>query len=65
MLGFIGHVDSHEVKNDEIVAQFAAAVFAALHVRLEIITEQSDIQCQSARLRCVWDKSGAKFPVLA
>ena len=65
MLGFIGHVDSHEVENDEIVVQFAAAVFAALHVRLEIITEQSDIQCQGARLRRVWDKSGAKFPVLA
>ena len=34
---FIGHVELDKIENDEIVAQFATAVFAAFHIRFEII----------------------------
>ena len=62
---FIRHVIRDEIESHEIVAQSAPAVFAAFHVRFEIIPEQRDIQHQSPRLRCLWNKSRAEFPVVA
>src|SRR5215469_9316282 len=42
---FIRHVGLDKVENNEIMAQFPAAVLATFHIRLEIVPEQGYIQC--------------------
>ncbi len=43
-IALIGHLTVRQLQYDEIVTQFASAVFAAFHVRFEIIPQQCDIQ---------------------
>ncbi len=50
MVAFIHHVDLGQVQHDEIVMQFASAIFAALHIRFQIVAEERDLQLQRARL---------------
>jgi len=47
---FIDHVDLGQVQHDEIVMQFAAVVFAALYIRLQICPERCDLELK--RIAC-------------
>src|SRR5438874_431114 len=61
----IRHITLRQLQYDEIVTQFASAVFAAFHVRFEIVSKQCDVQRQRPRLCCRWNKSGVDFSVVA
>src|SRR5438034_8421277 len=64
-VALIRHLALRQLQYDEIVTQFAAAVFAAFHVRFEIVSEQCDVQRQGPRLHGVRSESGANLPVVA
>src|SRR5438552_13313268 len=61
----IRHLTLRQLQHDEIVTQFASAVFAALHVQFEIVSEQCDVQRQRPRLHGVRSESGADLPIVA
>src|SRR5882724_577312 len=64
-VALIRHLTLRQLQYDEIVTQFAAAVFAAFHVRFEIVSEQCDVQRQRPRLHGVRSESGADLPIIA
>src|SRR6476660_9954515 len=61
----IRHLTLRQLQHDEIVTQFASAVFAAFHVRFEIVSEQCDVQRQRPRLHGVRSESGANLAIVA
>src|SRR5206468_9295974 len=64
-VALIRHFTLRQLQYDEIVTQFSAAVFAAFHIRFEIVSEQCDVQRQRPRLHGVRSESGADLPIVA
>src|SRR5439155_6151387 len=64
-VALIRHITLRQLQYDEIVTQFASAVFAAFHVRFEIVSEQCDVQRQRPRLHGVRSESGADLTIVA